>query len=474
MFQIVKLKLPKYLLAAVAVGATAAALYAQGPGTRNNVAEEVAWMVGDQPIYKSEIEEAYQQMLYEKTPVNGDPYCVIPEQMAIEKLFLHQADVDTVEVAESMVTQQVDQRINFIITNLGSKEKMEEYFRKPMADIREQMTETMRNQSRIQQVQRSLTENVKITPSDVRRYFNTLSEDSVPFVPLMVETQIITVNPRIPQQEIDDVKARLRDYSDRVTKGEADFSTLAILYSEDPGSAVRGGEIGFMGKGHLEPEYAAVAFNLNDPKKVSKIVETQYGYHIIQLIEKRGDRINTRHILLRPKASDAEIETALVRMDSVRKDIEAKKFTFEEAAPYISQDKDTRNNQGRMVNQETGTPRFEMSQLPQEVARKVSSMEVGDISEAFVMKDPKRDRDIVAMVKLTARIPAHKANLSDDYQIIKNLYESSAKEKLITDWLAKKIKDTYVKVEDNWADCEFQHEGWMKDRAVKGDNAENE
>lgn len=428
----------------------------------NNIVEEVAWMVGDQPIYKSEIEEAYQQMLYEKTPLKGDPYCVIPERLALEKLFLHQADIDTVEVQESMVAQAVDQRLNYLVTNLGSKEKVEEYFRKPYAEFREQMSESMRNQYRIQQVQSNISKDLKVTPSDVRKYFSTLPDDSIPFIPLQVEAEIITINPRIPQQEIDDIKARLRDYADRVNRGESEFSTLAILYSED-GSSVRGGEIGFLGKGHLEPEYAAVAFNLNDPKKASKIVETQYGFHIIQLIEKRGDRVNTRHILLRPKVAATDLNDAVARLDSLKAEINAGKFTFEEAT-VVSQDKDTRNNHGRMVNTESNTTRFEMSQLPQEVAKKINDMEVGEISDAFVMTDPKRNCDIVALVKLTARIPAHKANLSDDYQTIKGMYENAAKQRMVDEWIAKKIKDTYVKIEDNWIDCEFEHDGWLKIR----------
>ena len=428
----------------------------------NNIVEEVAWMVGDQPIYKSEIEEAYQQMLYEKTPLKGDPYCVIPERLALEKLFLHQADIDTVEVQESMVAQAVDQRLNYLVTNLGSKEKVEEYFRKPYAEFREQMSESMRNQYRIQQVQSNISKDLKVTPSDVRKYFSPLPDDSIPFIPLQVEAEIITINPRIPQQEIDDIKARLRDYADRVNRGESEFSTLAILYSED-GSSVRGGEIGFLGKGHLEPEYAAVAFNLNDPKKASKIVETQYGFHIIQLIEKRGDRVNTRHILLRPKVAATDLNDAVARLDSLKAEINAGKFTFEEAT-VVSQDKDTRNNHGRMVNAESNTTRFEMSQLPQEVAKKINDMEVGEISDAFVMTDPKRNCDIVALVKLTARIPAHKANLSDDYQTIKGMYENAAKQRMVDEWIAKKIKDTYVKIEDNWIDCEFEHDGWLKIR----------
>lgn len=443
------------------IATAAVALVALAKGN-NNIAEEVAWMVGDQPIYKSEIEEQYQQMLYEHTPINGDPYCVIPEQIAIQKLFLHQADIDTVEVSDPMVQSEVDNYINNMMQRIGSKEKIEEYLRKPLPEIRETLTEQIRNNERIRQVQQSLTKNVKATPSDVRRYFTSLDQDSIPNVPLQVEVQIVSINPTIPRQEIEDVKARLRDYSDRVTRGESQFSTLAIMYSEDPGSATRGGELGFMGRAQFDPEFAAVAFNLNDPKKVSKIVESQYGYHIIQLIEKLGDRVNVRHILLRPKVSTTDLEKAVERYDSVYNELQEKKYTFEEAAPYISQDKDTRNNRGVMINEQTGTTQFEMSQLPQEVALVVNDLEVGQISKPFIMKDPKRDRDIVAMVKLTSRTPAHKANMSDDYQLIKNMYEANQKQEIIKNWIEKKIKDTYIRIEDGWDECEFEHKGWIK------------
>jgi peptidyl-prolyl cis-trans isomerase SurA len=429
---------------------------------KNNIAEEVAWTIGDDPIYKSEIEQTYQDMLQERATINGDPYCSVPEMMAIQRLYLHQADLDTVEVSDSQIQSQVDGQVNFLISNLGTREKVEEYFRKTLPEIREYYTENIRNRYRVRQVQESLTKDVKVTPSDVRKYFNELPADSVPYVPLQVEVQIITINPTIPRQEIDDVKARLRDYSDRVTRGESDFSTLAVLYSEDPGSSGRGGELGFMGRAQLVPEFAAVAFNLNDPKKVSKIVETEYGYHIIQLIEKRGDRINCRHILLRPKVADKDLVDASQRLDSLRKDIVAKKFTFEEAARVVSQDKDTRNSNGVMVNSETGTTHFEMSELPQEIARAVANMQPGEISAPITMNDPKRNRDIVALVKLTNRIDAHKANLADDYQQIKNMYEQSAKQKVLSDWLEKKISNTYVRIEDGWRGCEFEHKGWIK------------
>lgn len=383
----------KTILASAAC-ATAIVAMAQN----NNIIEEVAWIIGDEPIYKSEIEQAYQDAQQDRVPIVGDPYCVLPEQIAIERLFLHQADLDTVEVQEAMVQQNVDGQMNYLITNLGSREKVEQYFNKPFNEIRDYYATSMRNRYRIGQVRQGLTKNMKVTPADVRRYFTELPDDSIPFVPLQVETQIITVNPAIPRQEIDDIKARLRDYSDRVNRGESDFSTLAILYSEDAGSSVRGGEIGFMGRAQLVPEYAAVAFNLNDTKKVSKIVETEYGFHIIQLIEKRGDRINTRHILLKPKVADKDLTDAIHRLDSVRTDIvDNHKFSFEEAARYISQDKDTRNSNGVMVNSQTGTTRFEMSQLPQEVARVVGQMEPGQVSEPFIMRDPTRDREIVTL-----------------------------------------------------------------------------
>lgn len=427
----------------------------------NNVIDEVAWVVGDEPIYKSDIEAMYSQMQYDGTVFDGSPYCVIPEQLAVEKLYLHQAKLDTIEAPEAMVQQSVDKRLNFFIANLGSKERVEEHFRKPLPNLREQLIEVMRTQYIVQQVQESLTKDVKATPGDVRKYFNNLEEDSIPYIPLQVEAQIITLNPVIPQQEIDDVKSRLRDYTDRINRGESEFSTLAIMYSED-GSAMQGGELGFHGRADFVPEFSNVAFNLNDPKKVSKIVETEYGYHIIQLIEKRGDQINCRHILLRPKVSQKDLEDAVVRLDSLRKEIISDKFTFEDAARYVSQDKDTRYNKGFMVNVINGSTRFEMQDLPQEVSRKIETMKIGDISEPFVMIDQARNKEVVAIVKLSNRIEGHRATLSEDYNRIKEMYENYQKENIIREWIEKKIKDTYVRIEDGWNDCEFKYSGWVK------------
>ena len=436
------------------------ALLALSGYAQNNVAEEAAWVVGDEPIFKSEIEEQYMQLQYERTPLQGNPYCVIPERIALDKLFLHQAKIDSIEVSESMIIQQAERRINYFINNLGSKEKVEEYFRKPLPELREQTINMVRDQATIQEVQSKLTKDVKPTPADVRKYFNSLPKDSLPYIPLQVEVKIITLNPVIPQQEIDEVKARLRDYANKVNNGESEFSTLAILYSED-GSSVYGGEIGFMGKADLFPEYANVAFNLNDTKKVSKIVETDAGYHIIQLIEKRGDRVNTRHILLRPKVSDKDLTNALNRLDSIRGKIIDKKISFDEAAFYVSQDKDSKLNRGIMTNEKTMSSKFEMADLNPEVAKQVDKLQVGEISKPFVLMNPKTNRETVAIVQLTRRIEGHKADLAEDYQTVKGMYENSKKQQILADWIKNKQKNTYVRIEEGWRDCEFQYE-WGK------------
>ncbi len=440
--------------------ALAATLVAVGAPKRNAI-DEVVWIVGDQPIFRSDVEDLYQQMRSEGTPLSGDPYCTLPEQIAVDKLFLHQARLDTIEAPEAQVQSSVDRRLEFFVANLGSKEKVEQYFRKSFPALREQLLEVMRNNYITEQVQSNITKGVKATPNDVKKYYSALPEDSIPYVPMQVEAQIIQLNPTVPKQEIEDVKARLRDYADRVNRGESDFSTLAILYSED-GSAMQGGELGFHSRADFVPEFSNVAFNLSDPDRVSRIVETEYGYHIIQLIEKRGEQVNVRHILLRPKVSSADLDMAVHRLDSLRKEIVGGKFSFDEAARYVSQDKDSRNNRGVMVNPKTGSSRFEMQDLPAEVARKIELMNVGDLSEAFVMKDQAKNQDVAVIVRLTERIPGHRATMSEDYNLIKQMYENHRRQEMITEWVEKKIKDTYVKIEEGWDNCDFKYDGWIK------------
>ena len=434
---------------------------------QDNVIDEIVWVVGDDAILRSDIETQRLYMLNEGQRFDGDPYCVIPEQLAIQKLYLNQAKIDSITANENQVIQSVDQWMNMAVNQMGSREKLEEYMGKKFSQIKEERKETVREQQIVQQMQQKLIGEIKLTPAEIRKYFNQLPQDSLPTIPTTVEVQIVTMEPKIPFEETDAIKARLRDFTEQVNTGKMEFSTLARLYSEDPGSSVRGGELGFMSKTQLLPEFANVAFNLKDPKRVSQIVQTEYGYHIIQLIEKRGDRINCRHILLKPKVSDKELTEATTRMDSLYNDLQAEKFSFDEAATFVSADKDTRNNKGLMVNQNYessnyGTPKFEMQELPQEIGKVVYNMEVGEISKPFTMITDKQ-REVVAIVKLKARVNGHKANLADDFQAMKQLVESRKREELLNDWIRKKQKTTYVRISEGWRNCDFKYPGWVKE-----------
>ena len=250
---------------------------------QDNVIDEVVWVVGDEAILKSEVEEMRLDAVYNGRQFDGDPYCVIPEEIAVQKLFLHQAELDSIEVSEGEVVSQVDYMIGQYVSRIGSMEKMEEYWNKSATQIRETLRENAREGLTVQRMQQKLVGDIKITPAEVRRYFQNLPSDSIPYIPTQVEVQIITQKPRIPVEEVEDVKRRLRDFTDRINKGETSFSTLARMYSEDRASAKDGGEMPFYGRGQLDPAFANVAFNLQDPTKVSKVVESEYGFHIIQL-----------------------------------------------------------------------------------------------------------------------------------------------------------------------------------------------
>jgi peptidyl-prolyl cis-trans isomerase SurA len=329
----------------------------------------------------------------------------------------------------------------------------------------------LKEEEAIRQVQQKLVEKVKVTPTEVQRFYKRIPVDSLPYISTTVEVEIITIEPQPALAEIDDIKNRLREFTEQVLSGEKQFSSIARIYSEDKESATRGGDLGFVGKGTLTPEFAAVAFDLNDPKRVSRIVEDEYGFHIIQLIEKRGDRINVRHILLRPHVTKEEINAAMQKLDSIRNDIVGEKFSFEEAAFYLSADKDTRNNRGLMVNkpdpnstnsgERAGTSRFEMSELPAEVAKVVNLMKVDEISKPFTMINS-NNREIVAIVKLKSRTEGHKASLSEDFQAMKSMVENEKREEIINNWISKKQKETYIRISDNWKNCDFEKDGWLQ------------
>ncbi len=352
---------------------------------QDNVIDEVVWVVGDEAILKSDVENERLNAQYEGRKFDGDPYCIIPEQLAIQKLFLHQAAIDSIEVSEQEIISDVERRTNWLIDQIGSKEKVEEYYNKTSTQIREMLRENIRDGKTVQKMQQQIVGDIKITPAEVRRYFKDLPQDSIPFIPTQVEVQIITMEPKIPQEEIERVKKTLRDYTERVTSGEIAFSTLARLYSEDEGSRRRGG-------------------------------------------------------------------------------IRNEKFTFDDAATYISHDKDTRNNHGLMANPQTGTARFEMQQLAQvsqEAAKMVEGMNVGEISKPFTMINAK-GKEICAIVKLKTRLNGHKATITEDYQRLKGIVMEKRSEEKLDKWIRDKQKHTYVRINEKWQKCDFKYPGWVK------------
>lgn len=430
---------------------------------QTNIVDEIIWVVGNEPILLSDVEETRISSEAYGQPVDN-PYCTIPEQIAVNKLFVHQAELDSVTVSESDVIRAVDNRINESIQAFGSREALEQMYGRSVSQMRENLKKQYREQMMADEVRQKLTTDVKATPAEVREYFKNVPNDSLPFIPTQVEVQIITSVPEVPRAEVERIENKLREYARRVNSGEADFSTLAKFYSED-GSARNGGELGYMGRNQLVPEFANVAFTLNDPKKVSKIVRSEYGYHIIQLIDKKGDKINVRHILLKPHIDDSEIEKGIARLDSIANDIRANKFTFDAAALALSDDKDTRNNHGLMANvdQQNGTvsSRFEMQDLPADVAKVVDTLSVGQISRAFRMTNDK-GQEVCAVVMLKNRIEGHPANMTEDFQTLCDVVVNKRKEEKIEQWIKDKIKTTYVRISPDWRNCKFHYEGWVK------------
>ena len=434
------------------------------PANENSVIDEVVWVVGDEAILKSDVEAMRLQGEMEGMKWNGDPDCIIPEQLAVQKLFLHQAALDSIEVTEAEVSKSVDQQINYWINNAGSREKLEEWKKMSIKQMKESLHDDFRNHQLIEKMKAQLVRDIKVSPADVRKYFEKMPEDSLPLIPTEVEVEIITQAPKISQEEINRVKNDLRSYTERVTNGETSFAALARLYSEDPGSARQGGELDeYMGRGMLDPAFAAVAFNLTDPKKISKIVETEFGYHIIQLIDKRGDKIKVRHILRVPKVSPEAITNAEARLDSIGSDIRNGKFSFEAAASYLSDDKDTKNNNGLMANQseEGFTSKFRMRDLPTEIARVVDTLKVGEVSKSFSMVN-KKGKTVCLIAKLVNRVDAHRATITQDFQAMKDIVEARRKSDFLKDWVQKKIKTTYIRINDKYKNCNYEYQGWVK------------
>ena len=467
----------KYLVLGAALFSLLPA-FAQEKENAGSVVDEVIWVVGDEAILKSDVEVTRIQAAMEGVRWSGDPDCAIPEQLAVQKLFLHQAAIDSIEVKESEISAATERRLDYMIQQIGSREKLEEYRKQSMSQMRQSMHDDLRDQLLIQRMKEHLVKDMTVTPAEVRRYFKNMPTDSIPYVPTEVEVQIVALTPRVSIEEVNRVKDELRDYTDRINKGETSFSTLARLYSEDPGSRRQGGEMDYVGRGILDPAFAAVAFNLTDPTKVSKIVESEFGFHIIQLIDKRGDKIKVRHILRKPVVSDSAINICISRLDTIADAIRANvvpemirsqlvtvpdHFSFEDAVSVFSDDKDTRNNRGLMANRsEAGqTSRFQLQDLPAEVAKVVDTLKVGQISSAFPMINDQA-KTVCVIAKLKSRTEGHKATITEDFQVMKELVMEKRREKMLHDWVVDKIKNTYVRLADEYKDCKFEYEGWNR------------
>ena len=429
--------------------------------SQKTLIDDVVAIVGDDAILRSDIEYQYEQALIDGANYGGDMKCHIFEQLLIQKLMVNQANIDSVIVSDSEVINQVDARINYFIQQVGGQDKLEEYFNKPLVQIKRDQMDLVRTQLISQRMQSEITKNIKITPSEIRSYYNSMSEDSIPFISAQYELQQIVVYPAVEQKEIDRIKSKLRDFQKQVAEGR-DFATLAVLYSEDPGSAARGGDLGWYSKSGFVPEFSAVAFNLQEKGKVSKIVETEFGYHIIQLIDRKGDRINVRHILMKPKINAENRKKAVEFLDTISSFITSERMSFDDAAMRFSMDKDSRSNGGVMVNSNDGSVKFQLSEVPAEIAKAIQGLEEGQFSKPFSMIDERRGKETYRIVLLKKRYAPHRANMKDDYSLLQSMMEERKKKDAVDAWIRQHQSEIYVSISPEWQDCDFQYKGWIK------------
>lgn len=424
---------------------------------QDKVVDQIIAVVGGKPILLSDIENQNLQLKQQGYESNNDAKCEILEDFMYQKLLINQAELDSIEVTSKEVDDAIEGRFRYFVSQIGSVEKLEAYFNKSVLEMKEDMRSEVKDQLLSQKMQSQITESIKITPAEVRAYFKEIPADSIPFIDTEIELEQITVSPVVSDAEHEIVKEKLNGYRERILKGDK-FSTLARLYSEDPGSSKNGGELGFVSRNDLVPEFAAVAFNLKDDE-VSRIVKTQYGYHIIQLIEKKGEMANIRHILLIPKVSIEEKVKASHKLDSIATLIRTSKMTFAEAAEKFSDDKDTKSNGGVVFNQQTGTSKFETSQIDPATYYAIKTLKINEISNPF--ESQTASGSVYKIVRLKSKTIPHKANLKDDYQKIQDLALEEKKTKAIDDWTIKKRSTTYIQIDESFANCNFRLKSWV-------------
>lgn len=428
---------------------------------QKNVVDKIVAIVGEEIILKSDIENAYLQEQGQGLVSSSSDYKTeLLEKQLIQKLLLAQAQIDSISVTEEQVENAVANRIEYFISNIGSQERLEAYFGKSLEEIKDDMRGPLRELLITEQMQQKIVEKIRITPSEVRSYFKRLPKDSLPEMPDRYELQQIVLRPRISDAEKERIRERLREYREQILKGEKTFNTLAVLYSEDPGSATRGGELGYIPRNQLDPAFAEAAFNLK-PGKISKIVESEFGFHIIQLIDRQGEKINVRHILLQPKIAEEEKEEALLRLDTIRQYINENKMTFEEAAMYFSSDKQTRNNGGLVADPQTSESRIARANIPGEMAKEINSLKVGEVSMPFVTHS-ERGQEEYKIVKIKEFYPRHRANLEDDWQNFELMLTNEKQMDKLEKWVKEKQANTYIHIDEEYRKGKFRYDGWIK------------
>ncbi len=423
---------------------------------QNNIADKIVAVVGENIILKSDIENQYEQYKMQGISDNTAKLkCTIFEEMVIQKLLLHQAQVDSIEITENEINDNLDRRIRYFVNQIGSEEKLEEYYNKSILEIKSEFKEIIKEQMLAERAQATISGDINVTPTEVRKFYKTIHTDSLPMIEANYEIQQLMLKPEVTLAEKEAAKERIDGYKKRIMQGDK-FSTLAILYSEDQGSAQKGGELGFVSRDDLVPEFAAVAFNLKSKDEVSRIVESQFGFHIIQLIERKGEKINVRHILITPKVSiEAIIRTSTV-IDSISTLIKNDSISFEDAVVKFSQDEDTKQNNGQMINPTTGNTKFEITHMHPTLAYNVNNLKIGEISNAFEQKsqDGKKEYKIIKLVSKTEK---HKANIKDDYQFIKDLNVNKKRTDKLNSWIKRVQAITYIKIDESYKKCDFKY-----------------
>lgn len=427
---------------------------------QDKIVDQIVAVVGKNIILKSDIEEMYQQQLAQGITSDGDMKCEILETLLVEKLLVAEAELDTtIIVSDSQLNQQMSQRIQYFISHLGSEKEVEAYFKKSIIELKADMEEVIRNQLMTQQMQQKILDKVTITPAEVRLYYRNLPESEIPQIDTQIEYAQITVQPEINLEEEERIKATLRELKRRIESGESTFAPMAVIYSED-GSARNGGELEYMGRGNLDPAYAAAAFNLKGDK-ISNVIKSDFGYHILQVMDRKGELVKTRHIIMKPKVSPEAMKKAFGQIDSIAEFIRKGTFKFEEAAIRWSYDKNSRNNGGVVISPESGETKWKLNELDPDVSKIITKMNVNEISQPFQSIDDKQ-RAIYKIVKLINKTNAHKANLRDDYVDLSNLYMNTKKEKALDSWIREKQTGTYVRIDESYVNCNFKYKGWIK------------